>query len=41
MAIALLISMVTFTVLYAYLLLERYSLKRAESELDELYQGIS
>ena len=41
MAVALLVSMVTFTVLYAYLLLERYSLKRAESELDQLYQGIS
>ena len=38
MAIALLVSTVTFTVLYVYLLLERYSLKRAESDLDQLYQ---
>ena len=41
MQIAFLVSMVTFTVLYAYLLLERYSLKRVEADLDELYQRIT
>ena len=41
MLIAFLVSMVTFTVLYAYLLLERYSLKRVEADLDELYQRIT
>ena len=41
MAIVWLISTVTFTVLYAYLLLERYSLKRAESDLDQLYHGFT
>jgi len=41
MQIAFLVSLVTFTVLYAYLLLERYSLKRVEADLDELYQRIT
>lgn len=41
MALTLLISAVTFTVLYAYLLMERYSLKRAESDIDGLYQDFS
>ena len=35
----LLISAVTFTVLYAYILAERYSLRRSEAALDELYQS--
>ena len=39
MALTLLISMVAFTVLYAYMLVERYSLKRTEVALDELYQS--
>ena len=34
----LLVSAITFTVLYAYMLVERYSLKRSEAALDELYQ---
>ena len=38
MALTFLISMITFTVLYAYVLMERYSLKRTESALDELHQ---
>jgi heme exporter protein C len=41
MAITFLVSMVTFTVFYAYMLIERYSLRRAESDLDELYQRIA
>ena len=41
MVLTLFVGVAAFTVLYAYLLLERYSLKRAEAELDELYQGIS
>lgn len=34
----LLLSTVTFTVLYAYLLVERFSLRRAEGSLDEIYR---
>ena len=41
MVLTLFVSLVAFTVLYAYLLLERYSLKRAESDLDQLYQAIT
>ena len=41
MATALLVSMVTFVVLFAYLILERYSLRRSESRLDELHQAVS
>ena len=35
--VTLLASVITFTVLYAYLLVERYSLRRAEYSLDELH----
>ena len=35
----LLISVVTFTVLYVYMLIERYSLRRTEAALDELHQS--
>ena len=38
MAVALLVSMVTFVVLFTYILMERYSLRRSESQLDELHQ---
>jgi heme exporter protein C len=38
MATTLLIAMATFTVLFVYILMERYSLKRSESQLDELHQ---
>ncbi len=38
MATTLLIAMVTFVVLFVYILMERYSLKRSESQLDELHQ---
>ncbi|MDP6421917.1 MAG: cytochrome c biogenesis protein CcsA [SAR202 cluster bacterium] len=38
MVLTLMVSLLTFTLLYAYILWERYSLKRAESELDELHQ---
>ena len=38
MTIALLVSMVTFVVFFAYMLVERYSLRRSESHLDELHQ---
>ena len=38
MALTLLVSVLTFTVLYVYLLMERYSLRRSESDLDELHQ---
>lgn len=37
--ITLLVSAVTFTALYVYILLERYALRRAENTLDELYQS--
>jgi hypothetical protein len=36
----LLLSVVAFTVLYAYLLREGYLLKRAESALDALYRFV-
>ncbi len=36
--LTLMVSLVTFTVLYAYMLVERYSLKRDEAALDELHQ---
>ena len=38
MLLTLLVSVLAFTVLYIYLLMERYSLRRSESDLDELYQ---
>lgn len=37
----LLLSTVTFTVLYAYLLVERFSLRRAEGSLDEIYRKVT
>ena len=36
---ALLLSVVSFTFLYAYLLVERYSLRRAEASLDEVHRN--
>ena len=41
MAVVLLLSTVTFILLSAYLLIERYSLKRSEAVVDELYQYVS
>jgi heme exporter protein C len=38
MGVALLVSSITFVVLYTYLLMERYSLRRAEAAVDRLYQ---
>ena len=38
MHLTLWVSVVTFTVFYVYMLMERYSLRRAETEVDELYQ---
>ena len=38
MALTFLVSVITFTVLYVYLLMERYALKRSAHELDELHQ---
>ena len=38
MLLTLLAATVTFTVLYAYLLVARYSLRKSESDLDELHQ---
>ena len=38
MLLTLLVAMMAFTVLYAYLLVERYSLRKSESDLDELHQ---
>ncbi len=35
----LLVSLVTFSVLYVYLLMERYFMRRTEAALDELYQS--
>ena len=41
MALTFLVSLVTFTIIYVYLLMERYSLRRSESDLDELHQRIA
>ena len=41
MLLTLLVSVLAFTVLYVYLLMERYSLRRSESDLDELHQRIA
>ena len=38
--ITLLVSMAAFTALYAYLLIERFALRRAESDLDELHRAL-
>ena len=40
MQIGVLVSVVAFTVLYLYMAIERYSLKRTEVTLDELYQKL-
>jgi len=37
MQLAMFISLITFTVLYGYMLIERYSLRRAEVAVDELF----
>lgn len=39
--LTLLVSTVAFTLLYAYLLVERYALRRTESELDELHAELA
>ena len=39
--LTLLVAAVTFTVLYAYVLVERYALRRSEAALDEIYQSVS
>ena len=41
MLLTLLVSVVTFTVIYIYLLMERYSLRKSESDLDELHQRLA
>ena len=38
MLMTLLASVIAFTILYAYMLSERYALRKSESDLDELYQ---
>jgi heme exporter protein C len=38
MLLTLLVGVVTFTVLYIYLLIERYNLRKSESDLDDLHQ---
>ena len=39
--LTLLVAVITFTVLYAYILVERYSLRRSEAALDEIYQSVA
>ncbi len=41
MLLTLLVSVVTFSVIYLYLLMERYSLRKSESDLDELHQRLA
>ena len=38
MAVGLLVSMVTFTLLYVYMVIERYTLRRSEASVDELFR---
>jgi heme exporter protein C len=40
MALGLLVSTITFVVLAAYVLLERYSLRRSETDIDAIYQYV-
>ena len=40
MQLTVLVSLITFTAMYVYLLVERYSLRRSEAAVDELYQLI-
>ena len=41
MLTTLVVSTITFTLLYVWLLMERYSLRRSEVAVDELYQAVS
>ena len=41
MALTFLLSLVTFTVLYVYILMERYALKKSAYELDELHRRVA
>ena len=41
MALTFLVSLIMFTALYIYLLMERYSLKRTANDLDELHRRIA
>ena len=41
MALTFLVSLVTFTVLYVYILMERYALKKSAYELDELHRRVA
>ena len=41
MAIALVISLLTFSLLFAYLIIERYVLRRAETDIDELFRSFT
>ena len=38
MLVAVLVSLLTFVVLFVYLIIERYSLRKAETDVDEIYQ---
>ena len=38
MLVAVLVSMIAFTFLFIYLIMERYSLKKAETDVDEIFQ---
>ena len=38
MLVAVLVSMIAFTALFIYLIMERYSLKKAETDVDEIFQ---
>ncbi len=39
--LTLMVAVITFTVLYAYILVERYSLRRSEAALDEIHQSVA
>ena len=39
--LTLMVAVIAFTVLYAYILVERYSLRRSEAALDEIHQSVA
>ena len=38
MLVAVLVSLVAFIILFVYLIIERYSLRKAETDVDEVFQ---
>ncbi len=41
MAVAILVSLATFVILFTHLIIERYSLRKAETDVDEIFQQLA